>query len=108
MSGKSGGFLTPDSELGLRAYERRYGNTLAKRIWDFGSKGQDSIVSTIRANGFQCDLRDQDSLLLGLGKSGIQACIEESHARDEYNLESELITDIEHLRTHISSPSYSA
>lgn len=108
MSGKSGGFLTPDSELGLRALERRYGNMVAKKIREFGSQGQVSITSNVREFGFNCDLRDQDSLLLGLWKSGIQACIEENRVRTEYSLDSELILDIPHLRSHNSGECYSA
>lgn len=35
MSGRSGGFLTPDSELGLRQIEETYGKELARQLRDF-------------------------------------------------------------------------
>jgi hypothetical protein len=35
MSGRSGGFLTPDSELGLRQIEQRYGKDMAKKLREF-------------------------------------------------------------------------
>lgn len=66
MSGRSGGFLTPDSELGLRQIETKYGHELAQKIRSFGEHGQQSIVRNAKKNAFYCDLRQQDSLLLGI------------------------------------------
>lgn len=108
MSGKSGGFLTPDSELGLRSVEKRFGKDIAKKVREFGAAGQASIVSNVNQYKFHCDLRNQDSLLLGLGKSGINACKEEAQAREEYGYESELILETDHLMTHNSWAIYSA
>lgn len=108
MSGKSGGFLTPDSELWLRSLEKRYGESVAKKIWEFGAAGQASMVHNIHTQHMDCDLRDQDSLLLGLWKSGIQMCIEEHEARKEYGYDTELILDTNHLRNHNSWWCYTA
>ena len=64
MSGRSGGFLTPDSELGLRQIEKKLGSVIAEKIWKFGESGQHAIVRNIKDHNLNCDLRDQDSLLL--------------------------------------------
>ncbi len=64
MSGRSAGFLTPDSELGNRQYKNNYGEELAEEIWNFGVEGQKAIVDNIRRLKLDVDLRQQDSLLL--------------------------------------------
>jgi gamma-glutamylputrescine oxidase len=64
MSGRSGGFLTPDSELGLRQVEARYGKETAQKIWEYGQAGQDAIVQLAKDEKFPCDLQQEDSLLL--------------------------------------------
>jgi gamma-glutamylputrescine oxidase len=91
MSGRSGWFLTPDSELGLRQIEARYGTALAKKIWHFGEQGQQSIVTNAKQHAFVCDLRQQDSLLLGLGNAGRKAVMEEFQERKAFGLPAQLI-----------------
>lgn len=108
MSGKSWWFLTPDSELWLRSLEQRYDKDMAKKIREFGAAGQASIVNNIKTQNINCDLREQDSLLLGLWKSGIDACKQEHESRKEYGYNSELILDTRHLRTHNSWECYTA
>jgi len=46
-SGRSAGFLTPDSELELHQLCRRYGNQAAREIWDAPLRGIDIIVSLL-------------------------------------------------------------
>lgn len=64
MSGRSAGFLTPDSELGSRQYKKNYGEELAEEIRNFGVEGQKAIVDNVRTLKLDVDLRQQDSLLL--------------------------------------------
>ena len=107
MSGRSGWFLTPDSELGLRQIEQQYGKTLAEKIRSYGSAGQRSIVHNIHTHDLHCDLRDQDSLLLGLWKSWQKAVRAEYDDRLSFWLDAELIQQ-QDLRKHNSGRCYTA
>src|SRR5215203_2808610 len=69
-SGRSAGFLTPDSELELNQLVRRYGPEAAKDIWDAPCRGIERIVGGIKRFNIECGLLEQDSLFLGLGKHG--------------------------------------
>ncbi|HKT21396.1 MAG TPA: FAD-dependent oxidoreductase, partial [Nitrososphaerales archaeon] len=66
-TGKSAGFLTPDSELELSQLMRRFGKQGAKDLWDVPVKGVDLMLSRIKGGGIDCDLQKQDSLYLGKG-----------------------------------------
>lgn len=107
MSWRSGWFLTPDSELWLRQIEEIYGQKLAKKIRAYGSDGQQSIVKNIKEHDLICDLRQEDSLLLGLGKSWKRAVAEEHADRKKFWLKSELI-DAQSLKDHNSWQCYTA
>src|SRR6187549_1987658 len=65
-SGRSAGFLTPDSELELNQLVRRYGPEAAKDIWNAPTSGIERIVSGIKKFNIECGLLEQDSLFLGL------------------------------------------
>ena len=68
-SGRSAGFLTPDSELELHQLVRRYGVKAAGEIWDAPrSRGIERIVGAIQKHDIKCGLQKQDSLFLGLGQ----------------------------------------
>jgi gamma-glutamylputrescine oxidase len=108
MSGKSWWFLTPDSELGLRALMDRYGEKIARKIWDFGSWGQSSIVENVKSNNFRCDFRNQDSLLLWLGVGGFDACKEEDADRRSYWYDSEFIASKKDLQKYNTGDDYTS
>src|SRR5678810_668118 len=55
-SGRSAGFLTPDSELELHQLVRRYGTQAAAEIWDAPLRGIERLVSTIKKHDIQCGL----------------------------------------------------
>jgi gamma-glutamylputrescine oxidase len=61
-TGRSAGFLTPDSELELAQLERRFGVEGAKEIWEVPCKGIESIIANIKDHNISCDLIKQDSL----------------------------------------------
>ena len=69
-SGRSAGFLTPDSELELHQLVRRYGAKAAGEIWEAPLRGIDRIVDAIETYDIECGLLKQDSLFLGLGAGG--------------------------------------
>jgi gamma-glutamylputrescine oxidase len=80
-SGRSAGFLTPDSELELHQLVRRYGTNAAAEIWEAPCRGIERIVAAIKNFDIECGLLKQDSLFLGLGSSGISAVAAELECR---------------------------
>ena len=80
MSGLSSGFLTPDSEMGLRELVGRFGLTRASALWEIAWSGVRLIESTARAHEFDCDLCECDSLFVGDGSRGAAAVREEKQA----------------------------
>lgn len=63
-SGKSSGFITPDSEIPLHALIDRLGIEKAKGMWDFVQMGVDAIKNNIETHGIACDYRTEDTLVL--------------------------------------------
>lgn len=80
-TGKSAGFLTPDSELELSQILRRYGPERARDLWDAPVRGIELITSAVSAHGITCDLIPQDSLFVGNGDSGWHDAQAEVRAR---------------------------
>jgi gamma-glutamylputrescine oxidase len=80
MSGLSSGFLTPDSEMGLRELVGRFGVTRASALWEIAWSGVRLIASTARAHAFDCDLCECDSLFVGDGSRGAKAVRAEKQA----------------------------
>lgn len=105
-SGKSAGFITPDSELELSQLIRRFGKDSAKDLWSVPTKGIDIMKSAIEKHQISCDFQVQDSLYLGIGKSGWQAVKEEIDARKLLGFEQTLYDETE-VKKVIGSHSYS-
>lgn len=93
MSGRSGGFLTPDSELWLRQIEKKYGRMLTKKIRRFGENGQQAMVTNIHTHHLVCDLKDEDSLLVGKGLKGKKAVRREYEDRKSFGFDAEYIRE---------------
>ena len=106
-TGKSAGFLTPDSELELSQLVRRFGPQGAKDLWDVPVRGIDRMLELIKKGGFDCDLQRQDSLFLGKGGGGVKAVREEDESRRKLGYESQ-VYDGGELRSVIGSPGYAA
>lgn len=89
-SGKSSGFLTPDSELQLDSLIRRFGAAEAAVLWGVAEAGVDLIAGTARTHEFECDLLAPDCLFLGVGRRGAESVRAEARAREtlgyRYNL----------------------
>lgn len=81
-TGKSAGFLTPDSELELSQLLRRYGPQGAQDLWSVATRGVDMIVDRVRHYNLDCDLQKQDSLFLGNSRSGWKEALAEVKARE--------------------------
>lgn len=107
-SGRSAGFLTPDSELELHQLVRRYGVKAAAEIWDAPCSGIDRIVGTINKYDIECGLLRQDSLFLGLGKSGREAVAEELECRQSVGFTDQRTYDENQLAGILGAREYTA
>ena len=89
-SGKSSGFITPDSELELQDFVARYGLADAKKLWSFVNSGIEQISKTISQNNINCDYQIQDSLFVANTKAAFKEVSREHHCRIESGYESTL------------------
>lgn len=67
-SGKSSGFITPDSEFSLGSFVERYGPEKARLLWEFVRSGVTSIKETIERNEIECAYSVQDTLVVASSK----------------------------------------
>ena len=105
-SGKSAGFLTPDSELELSQLIRRFGKKGAADLWGVATTGVSMMVDRIKKHSIACDLQVQDSLFLGNGESGWEDIKVEMESRTILGFEQTLY-DREKIKTIIGSDAYS-
>jgi gamma-glutamylputrescine oxidase len=63
-SGKSSGFITPDSELSLYDLKKLYGEAAAQQLWQFVTGGVDLIRSAITNYTISCQYAVQDTLVV--------------------------------------------
>lgn len=105
-SGRSAGFLTPDSELELSQLVRRYGLKKAKEIWSIPTTGIAKIKSNIEQYDIACDFRVQDSLFLGIGKGGWKDVNDEMDCRKAVGFDNQTLFDKAALDTIITSDGY--
>ncbi len=92
-SGKTSGFITPDSEIELSSLLRNYGPLKAKRIWEFVISGLDSIRHNIEEHSISCDYLVSDSLFVANSSSGLGQVKKEHEARTELGYMSGLYED---------------
>jgi gamma-glutamylputrescine oxidase len=107
-SGRSAGFLTPDSELELHQLVRRYGTKAAAEIWEAPCGAIDRMVSNIEKYNIQCGLLRQDSLFLGLGASGKEAIASELECRKSVGFTDQRTYDVNQLTGILGAQGYTA
>jgi gamma-glutamylputrescine oxidase len=78
-SGKSSGFITPDSELELSDLVRNYGEARGQDFWEFAKSGIERIRGTIKALTIDCDYQIQDSLFVAPSARAFRNIIEVEH-----------------------------
>ncbi|MHB8546945.1 MAG: NAD(P)/FAD-dependent oxidoreductase [Nitrosotalea sp.] len=105
-TGKSAGFLTPDSELELSQLLRRYGTKGAKDLWEVAAKGVEIMVDNVKKHQIECDLQVQDCLFLGKGASGWNDVQEEAESRKKLGYSSKVYQESE-VPSVIGSNAYS-
>jgi len=62
-SGKSSGFITPDSEYNLTHFNHLFGPDNAKKLWGFVCSGVEFIRNNIKKYDLYCDYQEQDCLI---------------------------------------------
>lgn len=105
-TGKSAGFLTPDSELELSQLLRKYGTGGARDLWEVATKGVEIMVDNIKKYKIECDMQVQDCLFLGKGASGWKDVQEEAESRKKLGYSSTVYTESE-VSSVIGSNAYS-
>jgi gamma-glutamylputrescine oxidase len=81
-SGRSSGFITPDSELEFQDLIRQFGRDDARKLWDFAVGGVRLIRDAIAEAAIDCDAQVQDALIVASSARDAQALAAE-HARRE-------------------------
>ena len=84
-SGKSSGFITPNSEYGLEDLVSKFGKINSKKLWDFATSGADLIQDNIKKYNIDCDYEEQDTLMLANSESKFK-----SDLLPEYNIRNDL------------------
>lgn len=106
-SGRSAGFMTPDSELELSQLVRRFGISGAQEIWGIPTKGISLVKKYINEYKIPCDYRNQDSLFLGIGKKGFQIVKEEEQGRIEVGFSNQKVYNETELKSILNCDHFS-
>jgi gamma-glutamylputrescine oxidase len=78
-SGKSSGFITPDSELELSDLNANHGEERGRELWEFAKSGVERIRRTIEELAMECDYQVQDSLFVARSERAFRRVIEVEH-----------------------------
>ena len=104
-TGKSSGFITPDSELELGDIVDQFGEVEGKKIWEFVKGGVESIRATIEKHNIECDYSVQDSLFIANNKKGFKKVSQEYKVQTEVGYNATLY-DASHIENVIGSKNY--
>jgi len=99
-SGKSAGFLTPESEEDFQKLIQRYGAEKAKIIYESPLQGVHLILRNIQEHNLNCDLRKQDSLYFSNKSSHNEIIEDEAETREENGLGYELLDEDQLTEVH--------
>ena len=92
-SGRSSGFITPDSEFSLHNFLEIYGPEQGKNLWEFALSGVENIRANIKKYSIACDYQEQDTLVLATSWRGLKNSIEREYkAHRNLHYESKLYT----------------
>lgn len=86
-SGKSSGFITPDSELDLDFFTEKFGPVEAKKIWNFVLGGVEFIRTNIKKYDIQCDYKIEDSFIVANSERSFSEIKNEFNSRKQLNYE---------------------
>ncbi len=94
-SGKSSGFITPDSELELSSLVEVYGTEVAHELWEFVTGGVRLIRDHIESFFINCDYQPQDSLFVASKSSDREDVRAEYDARKKFGYDSTIYSEKE-------------
>jgi gamma-glutamylputrescine oxidase len=89
-TGRSSGFITPDSELQVADLVRRFGAREGRALWLAARGACDHIRDNVRRLGIACDLVEADCLYLGAGRRGQHTIRVEHGTRQGLDLDSRI------------------
>ena len=89
-TGRSSGFITPDSELQVDALTRRFGQSDGRRLWLAAADGCNHIRRTLEDLRIDCDFIEADSLFIASKSRGWTPVKDEHDARQKVELDSTL------------------
>jgi gamma-glutamylputrescine oxidase len=78
-SGRTSGFITPDSELELSDLVSNHGEKRGQALWEFAKSGLERIRRTIAELAIECDYQVQDSLFVARSARAFRQVIEAEH-----------------------------
>lgn len=104
-SGKSSGFITPDSELNLSYFDRVHGGVKAKQLWEFVLSGCSMIENNIKQHNLSCDYVVEDTLVVANEPSKLLNLEEEHVTRQRLGYDSNFYTQDE-LKKHNGGSGY--
>lgn len=90
-TGRSSGFLTPDSEMQLTDLRQRFGDERARVLWDTATLGIASIRARVADGNLDCDLHAEDSLFVARNAREERRVVAEHESRLALGYESELL-----------------
>lgn len=89
-TGRSSGFITPASELGLYELQHRFGDDAARLLWNAAQDGCDAIAETIDRYEIECGRLAADSLYVASDERQFDVVEREHDARRELGYRSTL------------------
>jgi gamma-glutamylputrescine oxidase len=105
-SGKSSGFITPDSEFSLHDMAERYGDKEAHKLWEFVLTGVEYIRNNIDAFSLDCDYQVEDTCVVANTEKAFTSDIVQEHkTRTKLGYQSTLYTP-EKITSVIGSTQY--
>jgi gamma-glutamylputrescine oxidase len=105
-SGKSSGFITPDSELSLFELEQMFGTETGNKIWKLIGVGVDVIRNNINTHKIECDYQEQDTLVLANTARAFKNDIEKEYKKRQESGYPSILYDRHHVRSVIGSEDY--
>lgn len=87
-SGKSSGFITPNGEIGLSEFVRRYGVEGGLAIWNLlEERGKEHIRKNIKDHSIECDYIEEDSLEVASTQKDLSIILKEAEYLAKFGFE---------------------
>lgn len=104
-SGKSSGFITPNAELSLTNFIKKYNVAAAKIIWQHINAGVAFIKNNIETHAIPCDYVPQDTLFMANNKKAMKPLYEEYRNLERFGYES-FFLEKEDVRSFLNTDAY--